>query len=399
MTIQYCAEFCRDQNTSLAMLHGNDGNKCECRNPNASCNGWNPVPNARCFISCARADWQICGGGATSASVYDVQLGACGGEYQQQTGTIYSPYFPGYYKRLDYCEWKIESQAEYISITFTIFDLANDDDYVIIYEMYQGEERVLGNFSRIFPASGEIYSCSSGVLIVFQASDGENQSGTFALDFSGRMRCDNHSEVENGTITMDSDCPYRTGDIATVICNHGYESNSSHQSIECQDGIWNDTLPQCVEKLQKTTTVPSIGTSEDFTSTELQTTANTSDTSNLSIGVILGGTIGTTGFVLLVVVITLLVMLRLRKAGLRNKDANSSVDFVQDAVLTSGTNIENHQYETIDDRMIGSSYEMMNPVVSVTPHSVPLKIIRQRSFAMTNLKHISMSVILRWVPS
>ncbi|XP_070559486.1 uncharacterized protein [Ptychodera flava] len=171
---------------------------------------------------------------------------------------------------------------------------------------------------------------------------------------------------------MNSDCPYRTGDIATVVCNHGYETNSSHQSVECQDGIWNDTLPQCVERIQTTPTVPSIGTSGGFISTELQTTASMSDTSHLSIGLILGVTIGVTGFVVLVIVLTLLLINRRRKVSSRNKDANSSVDFVQDAVPSSGTGRENHQYDTIDERMIGNAYEM-NPVVSVTPDSDPLE--------------------------
>ncbi|XP_070559351.1 scavenger receptor cysteine-rich domain-containing protein DMBT1-like [Ptychodera flava] len=378
MTIQYCVEFCRNNDTSVAMLTGArmELSECICRDLNSTCDVWSNVSNAKCNQVCSGANWQICGGGAYHASVYDVQMGACGGEYHNQTGTIYSPYFPGYYKTEEYCEWSIVSQEHHISIRFTIFDLANDDDYVNVTENYQGEERILGNFSRTFPASREIYSCSSGVLIVFLANDGENQNGTFALDFSGRMRCDNHSEVVNGTITTDSVCPYRTGDIATVVCNPGYETNSSHQSVECQDGIWNDTLPQCVERIQTTTTVPSTGPSEEFISTELQTTASTSDTSELSIGLIFGVTIGVTGLVVLVIVLTLLLIRRRRKADLRNKgDAISSVDFVEDTVPTGSTGRENHQYETIDDKMIGNTYEM-NPVVPVTSNSDPSDIVR-----------------------
>ncbi|XP_070556087.1 uncharacterized protein [Ptychodera flava] len=375
MTIQYCVEFCRNNDTSIAMLNGAYGSECICRDLNSTCTEWSNVSNAECNQVCPGADWQICGGDAYFASVYDVQMGACGGEYHNQTGTIYSPYFPGYYETDDYCDWTIKSQEDIISIRFTIFDLATDDDYVNVTEMYQGEERVLGTFSKAFPANDDIFSCSRDVLIVFQANDGENQNGIFALDFSGRMRCDNHSEVENGEIITDSDCPYRTGDIATVVCKPGYETNSSQQSVECQDGIWNDTLPQCVERIQTTTTVPSIGTSEEFISTELQTTASTSDTSELSIGLIFGVTIGVTGFVVLVTVLILLVIRRRRKAGLRNKDdASSSVDFVKDTIHTGGTGRENHQYETIDDRMIGNAHEM-KPVVSITPDSVPSEIV------------------------
>ncbi|XP_070556931.1 scavenger receptor cysteine-rich domain-containing protein DMBT1-like [Ptychodera flava] len=375
MTIQYCVELCRNNDSSVAMLFGEFGSECICRDLNSTCAEWSNVSNAQCNKLCSGSDWLACGGGHSLASVYDIQMGACGGEYQQQTGTIYSPYFPGYYNTEHHCEWTIEIPEEYtISIKFTIFNLANNFDNVKVTETYQGEERLLGNFAKHSPPTDDIHSCSNVGLIRFQSSDGENTNGTFAFDFSGRIRCDNHSEVENGEIITDSDCPYYTDDIAAVVCNPGYETNSSHQSIECRDGIWNDTLPQCVEKIQTTHSVLSIPTSEDFTSIGPKTTPRASETSELSIGLIVGVTIGIIGFVLSVVVLTLLVIRRRRKAGLRNKDdACSSVEFVQDTVHTGSTGRENHQYETIDrDRMIGKARQI-NSYISITPDSIPLE--------------------------
>ncbi|XP_070556102.1 scavenger receptor cysteine-rich domain superfamily protein-like [Ptychodera flava] len=242
MTIQLCLENCRSKGLQFGSLQPT---KCICRDSDTECQEWSEADNILCALSCGGDESHACGGRTVYFGKYDVQMGACGGSYSEERGTIYSHNFPGYYPDNSQCSWDVSTSDDHVSLDFTIFDIRGLSDQILITESYEGTEQLLAHVNSTFDPSHTIHSCSSKVNIELLSSSG----GKFAVDFKGNARCIDPGNVDNGdTVTM-SICPYRTGDIVTVVCDEGYRIriNSTSRSIECKDGEWNSSLPECEE--------------------------------------------------------------------------------------------------------------------------------------------------------
>ncbi|XP_070563614.1 kremen protein 2-like [Ptychodera flava] len=173
-------------------------------------------------------------------------MGACGGNYTTNSGTIYSSRFPGCYHNKSNCSWSITTVEDHVSLDFTIFDFSDESFQVIITEKYNGSVTVLGQYNKTSPPTSTIYSRSKKAIITLYEIKEGNGCDVFAIDFSGQVRCEVPDEVDNGWADTDSICPYCSGGVVTVVCDPGYVINSTYSSVECHNGEWNALLPQCM---------------------------------------------------------------------------------------------------------------------------------------------------------
>ncbi|XP_070556966.1 uncharacterized protein [Ptychodera flava] len=282
-------------------------------------------------------------------------MGACGGDYTENNGTIYSPQFPGYYNGNSSCNWSIMAvEDDHIRLAFTIFNISDERYEIIITEGYNGSDTVLGQFNQTSPPTSEIYSCSDEIIIQLNTIGDSNGSVFFAVDFSvlQRTQCDDPDDVENGRTDSNSLCPHLSGDIVTVVCDPGYEVNATYSSVQCQDGEWNASLPQCIEKI-KTTSYTELTTSADNISITVETTELTSTAvgqepvSGISAGLVLGTVLGVAAVIILAVVLILLCCRWTKEREQRKVDETIILDEVSLYNLINCN--ENTQYDTIDE--------------------------------------------------
>ncbi|XP_070563613.1 uncharacterized protein [Ptychodera flava] len=275
LTIQECLRFCRNYSFGAVLK-----DTCKCFDSDIEDD--KRGNNAICGTACGGDDNHACGGTCPYHGVYESQMGACGGSYATNNGTIYSPQFPGCYHDKSVCVWSITTVKDHVSLDFTIFNFSDESFEVHITEDYNGSVTVLGQYDKMSPPTSTINSRSEKAFIHLFNINESNGCGIFAIDFSGQVRCEVPDEVHNGTVDTDSICPYCSGDIVTVVCDPGYVTNSTYSSVECNNGKWNASLPQCIDSFQ--------------------TTQDTGLSSGSNLGAVLGLTI-------LVVLIVLLIIL------------------------------------------------------------------------------------------
>ncbi|XP_070548058.1 uncharacterized protein [Ptychodera flava] len=271
------------------------------------------------------------------------QMGACGGKYATNTGTIYSPEFPGCYHYKSNCSWSITTAKDHVSLDFTIFNFSNESFEVIVAEEYNGSVAVLGQYNKMSPPTSTIYSRSEEVFIQLNRINESNGCGVFAIDLSGQVRCEVPDEVDNGRADTDSICLYCSGDIVTVVCEPGYVVNSTYSSVECHNGEWNASLPQCMAAYSAAYPSTSIIMIEKTDS--LQTTQDTG--SGLSIGFNLGSVFGLTLFVVLIVLSISLCSILTRKRDSGQCENNEKAD--TQAVRLKEIRILDPQYQMRDE--------------------------------------------------
>ncbi|XP_070570140.1 uncharacterized protein [Ptychodera flava] len=344
----------------MAMLRR--GEYCLCGEPGLHCRDRSRVINAQCSKPCPGDSWLVCGGTSTKASIYDVQMGDCGGLYTEGNGTMYSPGFPGNNSRRTNCLWRIQiaDDYDYIALEFTIFDVTSDQVHVTVSEndVDGASNSVLGRFSRSSSVSGlPIYSCSKTVSVRFESSGRGSSTAVFALLYTGQNRCGSPGEVENGNIITDSVCPYRSGDIARISCHHGYSASSIHQAVECQNGRWNGTMPKCVVSVDLETLSADTGTFEipHPTDSRKESSVNVLPATGFIIGVAVGVTV-------LNVVIVVLVYHRCRRV--RESDSSpkscgktvSEVEQAEDPIPLRNIHRDRHQYENVENIRASNAY-------------------------------------------
>ncbi|XP_070556988.1 kremen protein 2-like [Ptychodera flava] len=244
MTIQLCLEYCRNNDFMLGMLQS--GDRCICRDKDAKCDSWQRKENTRCYVPCGGDESQACGGNSIIAGVYNVQMGACGGHFTEDGGTIYSPGFPGFYTGNNHCTWAVGLVKDHVGLDFTISKISGDNDIIVFAEILDGSARIIDQRNKTWNPEQSIYSCSNEVMIGLQRKDGQGNS-IFAIAYKGFSRCDDPGDVEHGEVITESVCPYRSGDYARVACRMGYAKNTTNTTIECEDGTWNGSLPECIK--------------------------------------------------------------------------------------------------------------------------------------------------------
>ncbi|XP_070562280.1 uncharacterized protein [Ptychodera flava] len=322
LTIQDCLGSCRKYSYILSAVLED---KCKCFD--SQIEEGKRGSNAICGTACGGDDNHACGGTFPNYGVYESKMGACGGSYQTDNGTIYSPQFPGCYNGKSDCSWSITTVKDHVSLDFTIFNFSDESFEIIITEDYDGSATVLGQYNKTSPPTSIIYSRSEKAFIKLYKINEGNGCDVFAIDFSGRVRCEVPDGVDNGRAVTDSICPYCSGDTVTVVCDPGYVVNSTYSSVECHNGEWNASLPQCIATDKSAYPNTSIIMIEKNDS--VQTTQDTG--SGLSSGFNLGAVVGLTLFVALIILLIILccILTRKRHRELRAKNEKADAQTVR----------------------------------------------------------------------
>ncbi|PWA17066.1 hypothetical protein CCH79_00013285 [Gambusia affinis] len=198
LTIQTCINFCRSQKYSLAGMES--GYACFCGNE-ADLQDHVESSSMECNHVCFGDHTQPCGGDGWII-VFDVRVGACGGNYTSQTGVIYSPDFPDKYAASRVCYWTIQVPGSYaILFNFTFFDISDQTDMVELLDGYTRE--VVARFDWRSPPRG-LVNITGDFVILYFFSDRTNQAHGFALLYQALRRQDTRTTIPRGSDEKES---------------------------------------------------------------------------------------------------------------------------------------------------------------------------------------------------
>uniref|UniRef100_A0A4W6E6N3 Kringle-containing protein marking the eye and the nose n=1 Tax=Lates calcarifer TaxID=8187 RepID=A0A4W6E6N3_LATCA len=180
LTIQNCISFCRKQRYKLAGMES--GYACFCGNE-VDLHDHGESPSMECNHVCFGDHTQPCGGDGW-VIIFDTRVGACGGNYTDPSGVIYSPDFPDKYGAGRVCYWTIQVPgSSAILFNFTFFDISDQTDMVELLDGYTNQ--VVARFDWRSPPR-ELVNITGDFVILYFYSDRTNQAQGFALLYQGR---------------------------------------------------------------------------------------------------------------------------------------------------------------------------------------------------------------------
>ncbi|XP_070555373.1 kremen protein 1-like isoform X2 [Ptychodera flava] len=194
VTIQRCIGACRDLEKTIAVLASED--ECHCGDDSVdywrygeAIPGLPILPDTQAvqyntqqcpgdhgtspYIQGCGADWQF--------DVYDTSFGACGGDYTDSSGYIYSPNFPGNYANEQSCTWTITVDHGHIVKLTTLMLRLQDNDMVIVKDGIEDHNSTISTFTG-YSLPQPVYSSSNTLRIEMITDDVGNDLG-FALQY------------------------------------------------------------------------------------------------------------------------------------------------------------------------------------------------------------------------
>ncbi|XP_077863276.1 scavenger receptor cysteine-rich domain-containing protein DMBT1-like [Saccoglossus kowalevskii] len=209
-TIEGCIQTCRDNSKSIAVL--NSADECYCGDDDTDYQQYGEAVPGEMINEYAFYGTQQCSGdtgtvpyiqgcgGDYQFDVYDTTIGACGGQYIDDSGYIYSPNFPDKYPRDQNCIW-----------TITV-----EDNHIIQLS-----------------------------ILMYKISTGDYVDIRDALSQCSKPGIHSHQ------VTTPSPLPdhFNPGDTISFRCTTGYTLNGV-SVITCQDdGQWNSRVPTCTGEM------------------------------------------------------------------------------------------------------------------------------------------------------
>ncbi|XP_070554989.1 kremen protein 1-like [Ptychodera flava] len=194
VTIQGCIKECRNRGKSIAVLQSAD--ECYCGDdsvdywrygeaipglpilPNTSAVKYNTLQcsgdnDTTAFMQGCGGDWQL--------DVYNTSFGACGGDYTDSSGYIYSPNFPGNYTNEQSCTWTITVDPGHIVKLATLKLRLQDNDMVIVKDGIEDHSSTISTFTG-YSLPQPLYSSSNTLRVEMVTDDAGNDLG-FALQY------------------------------------------------------------------------------------------------------------------------------------------------------------------------------------------------------------------------
>ncbi|XP_070563612.1 kremen protein 2-like [Ptychodera flava] len=181
LTIQECLRFCRKYRFGAVLK-----DKCKCFNSDIE--DGKRGSNAICRTACSGDDNHACGGTFPNYGVYESQMGACGGKYSANNGTIYSPQFPGCYFDKSSCSWSVTSIEDHVSLDFTILNFSDESFEITVTEEHDGSVTMLGRYNKKSPPTSTILSRSEKTVMIQLNMVKESGGCTmFAIDIKDKV--------------------------------------------------------------------------------------------------------------------------------------------------------------------------------------------------------------------
>ncbi|KAJ8032925.1 Galectin-3-binding protein [Holothuria leucospilota] len=163
MTLSFCISTCRRYGFSYARL--GSGSVCHCGNNRTGFGSNRAI--SYCNMVCTGNLNEICGGNSTIYSYFATSLGSSSGTFEDSSGTIASPNFPGPYQAGSTGDWTIIlNRLSPVNFTFDYIHLYFGD-YIEIIPMPDGDKVVIDSME-----SQLAYELTSRIFqIRFRASD------------------------------------------------------------------------------------------------------------------------------------------------------------------------------------------------------------------------------------
>ncbi|XP_070555374.1 kremen protein 1-like [Ptychodera flava] len=194
VTIQRCIRACRDQGKTIAVLES--GDECYCGDDSVdywrygeAIPGLPILPDTQAVqyntqqcpgdtgtsphVQGCGGDWQF--------DVYNTSFGACGGNYTDSSGYIYSPNFPGNYTNDQSCTWTITVDPVHIVKLTTLMLRLQGNDMVIVKDGIEDHSSTISTFTG-YSLSQPLYSSSNTLRIEMITDDTGNDLG-FVLQY------------------------------------------------------------------------------------------------------------------------------------------------------------------------------------------------------------------------
>ncbi|XP_078598815.1 seizure protein 6 homolog isoform X2 [Branchiostoma floridae x Branchiostoma japonicum] len=171
----------------------------------------------------------------------------CGGNLTSGNGTIVSPTpDPDNAVSRD-CYWRVHVDDSFrVMVMFNSFELQESDTYLAIFDGEDPTAAPLANFSSTAPASADVYSTDSQVLLLFHHGP-TNSYGNFSLTYfeAQKKHCPDPGTVDNGRRYGD-DFSIRSS--VNYTCEDAYDLEG-RETIICKPGnppTWDYPKPRCV---------------------------------------------------------------------------------------------------------------------------------------------------------
>ncbi|XP_077863271.1 kremen protein 1-like [Saccoglossus kowalevskii] len=189
-TIQGCIQTCRDDSEPIAVLSGAD--ECYCGDddtdyqqygeavPGEMINEYASYGTLQCSGDTGTEPYIQGCGGDYQLDVYDTTIGACGGQFTDDSGYIYSPNFPGKYPRDQNCIWTITVEDNHIIHLSILMDKISIGDYLDIRD---GDDVTA---PKITWNSMTVYSSGNTLWIQFYSNSDMITDLGFALPLQGK---------------------------------------------------------------------------------------------------------------------------------------------------------------------------------------------------------------------
>ncbi|XP_070555054.1 kremen protein 1-like [Ptychodera flava] len=194
VTIQGCIGACRDRGKTVAALISAD----ECYCGDDSVDYWRygeAIPGLPILpdIQAVRYNTKQCSGdtgtspyrqgcgGDWQFDVHNTSFGACGGDYTDSSGYIYSPNFPGNYTNEQSCTWTITVDPGHIVKLTTLMLRLQDNDMVIVKDGIEDHSSTISTFTG-YSLPQPLYSSSNTLRIEMITDDLGNDLG-FILQY------------------------------------------------------------------------------------------------------------------------------------------------------------------------------------------------------------------------
>ncbi|XP_019636514.1 PREDICTED: kremen protein 2-like [Branchiostoma belcheri] len=246
MTVQRCLAFCTSSGHKYAGVVNSYGCRCGDQFQGDTAVS-RRLQASDCTAPCGGDQSQFCGGlsGSQKMEVFEAfieaSIVACGGNLNNDSGTIYSPNFPESYLPSQNCTWNIQVHPEnVIRVILELSELSPDDSLIITES--ESSQRVNKVPNKTLDPSVEYISASNIISVQFRTKpQGEQQAGRFFLRYEAVGRCE--AIPTDSRVVSVSPPLALIGQRVTVTCQ-----DRRAVAVECQKNRRFDVLgPYCTE--------------------------------------------------------------------------------------------------------------------------------------------------------
>ncbi|XP_070555339.1 scavenger receptor cysteine-rich domain-containing protein DMBT1-like [Ptychodera flava] len=373
VTIQGCIGTCRDLGKTIAVLESAD----ECYCGDGSVDYWRygeAIPGLPILpdTQAVQYNTQQCPGdngtspyiqgcgGYWQFDVYDTSFGACGGDYTESSGYIYSPNFPGNYTNEQSCTWTITVDPGHIVKLTTL--MLRLPDIVIVKDGIEDHSSTISTFTG-YSLPQPLYSSSNTLRIEIITNSTGNDLG-FVLRFEAIAEISSSPATSTKPSSKVSFVITRsftqtpTPEVTTIIDSRVETPSTTYATMRHNDVTWSKQPKFITASYRQSSLIPSMKTTGEVCSCcrLCQVEAERgSDGKLIAIGFAIGVTVS--------LAVTAIVLIVAKVVYQRRRDSTKRHEKGEDvgAYVNADIEVEDSAYTTLQlNEMNQSTYESLN---------------------------------------